>query len=223
MIGLKRDLVVRVKVGRPNTLHEAINLARVAEWEIGYESELNRKGPEIMTPDKITQDQDSKKSANSQERFRPYHSNAKARKVGGEFSRGIGQSRGRGMGYRNTRKDTNYENRNAKASGPSGDCQRCGEVGHLAKGCLRVIESEKRVCYICKKPDHLARECPDNKGPICYNCHKIGHLARNCSEKKNITKFCAYCKKAGHIIAECEKRQKKEDESRAEKESALND
>ena len=36
MIGLKRDLVVRVKVGRPNILHEAINLARVAEWEIGY-------------------------------------------------------------------------------------------------------------------------------------------------------------------------------------------
>ena len=48
VIGLKRDLVVLVKVGRPNTLHEAIKLARSAEWEIGYESKLNRKSPEIM-------------------------------------------------------------------------------------------------------------------------------------------------------------------------------
>ena len=38
-----------------------------------------------MASDKITQDQDSKKSANTQERFRPFHSNAKARKIGGEF------------------------------------------------------------------------------------------------------------------------------------------
>ena len=115
-----------------------------------------------MTSDEINQDQDLKKSAKMQERFRPYYSSPKACKVGGEFNRGRGQNRSRGIGYKVTRKDTNSENKNVKASRSSGDCQRCGEVGYLAKGCLRVIESEKRVRYICKSPDHLARECPEH-------------------------------------------------------------
>ena len=43
IMGLKRDLVWRVRVGRPGTLPEAINAAKQAEWEVEFENGLDRK------------------------------------------------------------------------------------------------------------------------------------------------------------------------------------
>ena len=43
IMGLKRELAVRIRGGHPGTLQEAINLGRTAEWEIERESTLDRK------------------------------------------------------------------------------------------------------------------------------------------------------------------------------------
>ena len=42
-IGLKRDSIWRVRVDRPKSLQDSISLAKAAEWEVGFKSDLNRK------------------------------------------------------------------------------------------------------------------------------------------------------------------------------------
>ena len=65
LIGLKKELVMRVRVGIPNTLQEALNIARTAEWEAEYESGLNRKNPHKVIEDKG----EIVESCNSKNRF----------------------------------------------------------------------------------------------------------------------------------------------------------
>lgn len=83
VIGLKRDLSLRVRVGQPQTLQEAINLARTAEWETDYESQLERKD-ERKSPDSGREEEAFRKfykKSNSLDRFQPYYRNARVRKI----------------------------------------------------------------------------------------------------------------------------------------------
>ena len=43
--------------------------------------------------------------------------------------------------------------------------------------------STQPVCYSCRQPGHLQRNCPSlRRAPTCYTCGRRGHLARNCRQ-----------------------------------------
>ena len=219
IMGLKRELAVRVRGGHPNTLQEAINLARTAEWEIARESTLDRKDLERFSSENMLKETRKKfeNQNRTQNRFRPYHTDAKIRQFsGGKFN--SFNNRGGNRGRVN-------KNFNSRILATNRVCEGCGEE---VIGCLRMTGNEQIICHACRKPGHIVRECPNLKAdrPICYNCQKPGHLARNCTAKRNDGKDkteCNYCKKSGHTYDECRKRLKKEEESRAAKEINLNE
>jgi hypothetical protein len=35
------------------------------------------------------------------------------------------------------------------------------------------------LCYNCRRPGHLAKECP-GAGPICHCCKIVGHEVEDC-------------------------------------------
>ena len=224
IIGLKRDLVMNVRIGRPHNLQKAINLARAAEWEVGHESTLDRKNIEGKV-DESTSVRKSQENENTKYRFSPYTRTARARTF--EVGRGRG-SGGRGKYSGGRGAGNNGGLRNGDVTQTQNGCERCGEDGHMARGCLRVINDGSRTCFKCNKPGHFARECPNVKGTSleCFNCKKVGHMARNCPEKPNNGKgkeACKYCKKPGHHYDNCFARLAKIAESHQEKEAHLNE
>ena len=145
IIVLKRDLIWRVRVDRPKSLQESINLAKAAEWEAGFESGLSRR--EISSENegkghakKLGQNKVYRKTQN---RFRPYNGDARVRKFETRVSRGS-SLRGRGKG--------NSSNRHGERTNivPQIEitCHKCGKVGHFAMGCARVLNSAVKNCHI---------------------------------------------------------------------------
>lgn len=39
-------------------------------------------------------------------------------------------------------------------------------------------------CFICKSPDHWAKDCTKKKEVTCFKCHKKGHFANKCRSGK---------------------------------------
>ena len=74
VMGLRPNLIWRVRVERPETLQEAINFATRAEWEVEFESGLDRKGidKKTETRDKSEGIGKDKSYNNARDRFRPY-------------------------------------------------------------------------------------------------------------------------------------------------------
>ncbi|CAA0824642.1 VASCULAR-RELATED NAC-DOMAIN 6 [Striga hermonthica] len=65
-------------------------------------------------------------------------------------------------------------------------------------------------CYICKAPDHIAKNCPKKseweRNKICLFCRQRGHSLKNCPNKKDESvdkKFCYNCGEMGHSLARC--------------------
>ena len=48
----------------------------------------------------------------------------------------------------------------------------------------RLPKSDKRKCYNCQRPGHIAKNCrklsEKERQTECYKCHKIGHCRKNC-------------------------------------------
>ena len=226
-IGLKRDIIWRVRVARPKNLQEAINLAKTAEWEVDFESRLNRKEKKLET--EVEEEGGSlgqiKKQENTHGRFRPYYSNARVRQVEAGRSRGSGL-RGRGKEGGSVKQG----GKNNSGSQSEVKCHKCGEIGHFARGCARVFSISKTNCSTCNQLGHLAHECNNPKGKHveCFKCKKPGHYARECTEgngekERKETNVCNYCKYTGHHYDDCIKRLKKIVYGRQDKHEALNE
>ena len=92
---------------------------------------------------------------------------------------------------------------------------------------LKVAQSERMVgmgrreCFICRSPDHMARECPRREGQVgsgnnvgrpntqwkCYICQDPGHLARDCPKRgerpERGNRVCVICHGTNHIADNC--------------------
>ena len=221
IMGLKRELVMRVRVGQPNTLQEAINLARADEWEIEYEAGLSRKDPENKVSEKviIESHQKFKQCPDVQNRFRPYHSNARVRKIS-EVRNGDNASHksSKNRGGHNGR----FEGGRAPTARSDIACSRCSK-----SECLQVTKERQNACFVCNDPGHYARECPIAKGTRsnCFKCGKPGHIAKNFFQGRNNhnANQCKFCKRSGHNYEECRKRLNKIEESRKNKDNTLNE
>ncbi|KAL2227078.1 UNVERIFIED_CONTAM: Actin-depolymerizing factor 7 [Sesamum indicum] len=65
-------------------------------------------------------------------------------------------------------------------------------------------------CYICKAPDHIAKNCPKKseweRNKICLFCRQRGHSLKNCPNKNNESmdkKLCYNCGEMGHSLSNC--------------------
>ncbi|XP_043468205.1 uncharacterized protein LOC122502296 [Leptopilina heterotoma] len=223
IMGLKRDLVWRVRVGRPGSLDDAVNLAKQAEWEVEHEQKLDRRAPESKSDAKEKSDEGrNKMSGNNQNRHHPYDKNGRIRKLDGHR----GGQRGRGGGNRN--QPPNSGNRDNSATS-NNNCYRCGESGHLARGCVRTVNDNK-ACFNCNETGHVARDC--NKAPQkkreCFICKSPDHIVHNCpllnNGNANKNKLsCTFCKKNGHLQEKCFLRLRKVYENREQKKDDLNE
>lgn len=223
LVGLNRDLALRVRLGRPKNLSEAIKIAKEAEWELNFEKTLQREkdqGKQEVTgnfriSEKYSKSQYNtriasrenpnvrlieKGSASDKKRFN--HENYKFKKEIVEPPRKLIKQEQTGI-----RKELR--------------CYACGEIGHIRGNC-----KDGRKCYRCGEKGHLKAECSIK---ICYHCNQTGHLKRDCPEIDNnktskieCTKCkgfghstdkcwgaCTYCKKMGHKYENCWSRQNK--------------
>ncbi|KAK9766589.1 hypothetical protein K7432_004247 [Basidiobolus ranarum] len=83
-------------------------------------------------------------------------------------------------------------------SGKKGQvCYICKEPGHLARDCT-VLK-----CFICGEEGHTSRDCLFTS-EICHNCNKRGHRARDCPEPRSFgVKECRRCESRNHHSEEC--------------------
>ncbi|KAL0371700.1 UNVERIFIED_CONTAM: Actin-depolymerizing factor 7 [Sesamum calycinum] len=65
-------------------------------------------------------------------------------------------------------------------------------------------------CYICKAPDHIAKNCPKKseweRNKICLFCRHRGHSLKNCPNKNDESmdkKLCYNCGETGHALSNC--------------------
>ncbi|KAL0299524.1 UNVERIFIED_CONTAM: hypothetical protein Sradi_6612200 [Sesamum radiatum] len=65
-------------------------------------------------------------------------------------------------------------------------------------------------CYICKAPDHIAKNCPKKseweRNKICLFCRNRGHSLKNCPNKNDESmdkKLCYNCGETGHALSNC--------------------
>jgi len=72
-------------------------------------------------------------------------------------------------------------------------CDRCGELGHMARACPRPP-----TCFRCGETGHQAFRCPRGAG------HKDSlRNKRNVTKTDNCQQFCHLCESYGHGVREC--------------------
>ncbi|GAB1519873.1 hypothetical protein RhiTH_002944 [Rhizoctonia solani] len=74
-------------------------------------------------------------------------------------------------------------------------CRTCGEEGHIAKYCKKLI------CLTCgERDDHDTRNCPMRV--VCFNCGGKGHLSSTCPQPRGRI-GCDRCGSSKHIPQRC--------------------
>ncbi|MCJ1468002.1 hypothetical protein MMC07_006628 [Pseudocyphellaria aurata] len=106
-------------------------------------------------------------------------------------------------------------------------CQRCSELGHIARHCTQPEVPREQVevkCYYCNGVGHRSRDCPDKEKHqiVCKNCNRKffssfykclgiadtctepGHKAADCTEPKSAEGVeCNKCHEMGHFAKDC--------------------
>ena len=70
-----------------------------------------------------------------------------------------------------------------KTERKEGNCFKCGEKGHWARGCKKTIEKNRQWlrCYVCWEQGHLARDCRMGRSVgRCWKCGVEGHKEKEC-------------------------------------------
>lgn len=81
------------------------------------------------------------------------------------------------------------------ATGSKKVCRTCGEEGHIAKFCKKLI------CLTCgERDDHDTRNCPMRV--VCFNCGGKGHLSSTCPQPRG-RPGCDRCGSSKHIEQRC--------------------
>ena len=66
-----------------------------------------------------------------------------------------------------------------------------------------VFFSSDRLCYNCKKPGHLSKDCTvedgENSKMLCFKCNEYGHMARSCKIPDN-PRYVKYIVMLGFIL-----------------------
>lgn len=168
--------MLRVKIERPRTLQEAMNLAKRNEREIELQSGLVRKNAEIKTETPNTNENVSEKK-NAQNRFHPYKGRGRARNFAAKSTWG-----------NNNEKKNSQDSTETKADKR---CYSCNKFTHMARNCR--TNKEKRACLNCNKVGHIAKNCRSNKSVdnkeknkvICDYCKIPGHTLEKCYKRLN--------------------------------------
>ena len=233
IMGLKRDLSLRVRLERPKTLQEAMNVARAAEWENNHEKGLNRMEGNKFTEGKFEAINENFKNRRDNlghrvHRFAPYSRNALVHTMSGKKERfNVNYSRTQDENQMQGRVRDAVREGESVAARPNVSCFGCGGSGHLKRDCVRIAKSEiDTYCFNCEMRGHEPIDCtkPKYHKKTCYKCGKLGHISRFCTEKiANENKIiCTYCKKPGHKYENCWSRDREIRNLKAKKEDNLN-
>lgn len=210
VIGLKRELSLRVRLEKPKSLLEAIKIAGEAEWEIAFEKTLLRGINEEQKPF----------HSKFNPKFKHYSENPRVRIV---EKRGKRHEVNKSVNLKQEKmeddirvepviKRERVDNENEKV------CFNCQKPGHIKNNCPE--KSLIKSCHSCGQKGHVQKYCPLLKGEIkqeksnndtCQNCGLKNHVTENCKG------VCRYCKKSGHLLENCFKlKNKKMKEQNAE-------
>lgn len=208
ILGLKKELILRVRLEKPRTLAEAIKIAREAEWEIKFQGTLARKSNE-----KVDKKLDNSTINVNNPRW---HHNAR-------FQR---SSRVQFFNKAQKGQQNQVKVDTAKSGETNQDriCYICKKKGHISRDCpQKKIEQDQPQkkqqveCFYCGKKGHVKRECWKllNKGKVmkleCSKCGRSGHNVEKCWGA------CSICKKFGHPQENCwSKREVKNEETKDE-------
>ncbi|KAL1531418.1 hypothetical protein AAHA92_31560 [Salvia divinorum] len=104
------------------------------------------------------------------------------------------------------KKKSSFKRKSSDPSNPNKVRKSSGKKHPLRVAGMKPGES----CYICKAPDHIAKNCPKKseweRNKICLSCRQRGHSLKNCpnqNEESTDRKLCYNCGEMGHSLAHC--------------------
>ncbi|XP_047938713.1 uncharacterized protein LOC125186399 isoform X3 [Salvia hispanica] len=104
------------------------------------------------------------------------------------------------------KKKSTFKRKTSDSTNPNQLRKSSGKKHPLRVAGMKPGES----CYICKAPDHIAKNCPKKseweRNKICLSCRQRGHSLKNCpnqNEESTDRKLCYNCGEMGHSLAHC--------------------
>ncbi|KAI9658170.1 MAG: hypothetical protein M1831_004017 [Alyxoria varia] len=68
----------------------------------------------------------------------------------------------------------------------TGECFKCGQVGHNKAECINDPKPFDGECRVCNETGHRANECPNKPPDICKKCNEEGHKMAQCPNSRQL-------------------------------------